>query len=307
MIVCSQTCFLNILTQLYPKEVLLNAQYYIADLTGPDGIRHLNPDNIENQMMNMMEDTVQYKYNEDGELVKTSTGTAKSIDTLQRYHVIYTGGCLNPTSLLTNTRIGPEVAKLSPVMRFVRSLQNTESAIEIYHDLFFQEPRGNGLQILIYSNDKICCEFGWVTCEYLSSCFGADILYIDAKYRKKIAPQSRFEYKGNKEFALKTFIPKIRDDELLASFKRNLTKSDLRECSNNISAKINVMSWESLIHLHDLLWPMDPLPQGNYTVEQLREIIMYKCIGSRKPTLYDQFDNLHAADAFYQMANEYDL
>jgi hypothetical protein len=52
---------------------------------------------------------------------------------------------------------------------------------------------------------------------------------------------------------------------------------------------------------------MDPLPQGNYSVEQLKEIIIYKCVGTRKPTMYDKLDNLYAADAFYQMANEYDL
>lgn len=304
MIVCSQTCFLNILTQLYPKEVLLNAAYYIADLTGPGGMSHLNPDNIENQMMYMDETT--YKYNEEGQLVKTGS-PVKSIDTLQKYHITYTHGALNPTSLLTTTRIGPESSKLSPELRFVRSLQNTESAIEIYHDLFFSKPRGNGLQILIYTNDNLCCKFGWITCEYLSSCFGADIIYIDAKYRKKIPSQSKFEYKGNKQFALNVFIPKIRDEELLDSFARNMTNRGLDECIGNITSKLAVMGWAQLIHLYNLLWPMDPLPQGNYTTEQLREIIMHKCVGSRKPTMYDKLDNLYAADAFYQMANEYDL
>ena len=63
----------------------------------------------------------------------------------------------------------------------------------------------------------------------------------------------------------------------------------------------------TLIHLYELIWPMDPLPQGNYSVEQLREIIIHKSVGMRKPTMYDKIDNLYAADAFYQMANEYDL
>lgn len=303
MIVCSQTCFLNILTQLYPKETLTNAAYYIADLTGPGGMSHLNPNNIESQMM--CTDESQYKY-EDGQLVKVGAPVT-SIDVLQKYHVTYTRGALNPTSMLTTLKMGPETSSLSPEMRYVKSLQNTDSAIEIYHDLFFSKPRGNGLQILIYSNDELCCKFGWITCEYLSSCFGADIIFIDAKYRKKIAPQSKFEYKGNKQFAMTTFIPKIRDEELLESFRNSLTRSNLRECMNNITAKLNVMNWAQLIHLHNLLWPMDPLPQGNYSVEQLKEIIMYKCVGTRQPTMYDKFDNLYAADAFYQMANEYDL
>lgn len=303
MIVCSQTCFLNILTQMYPKETLLNAAYYIADLTGPGGMQHLNPNSIENQMMYTDESV--YKYNEDGQLVKT--GAPVRMDTLQKYHITYTSGAMNPTSLMTTLKMGPESTRLSPQLRYVKSLQSTESGIEIYHDLFFTKPRGNGLQILIYTNDSLCCEFGWITCEYLSSCFGADVIFIDAKYRKKIAPQSRFEYKGNKEFASTTYIPKIRDAELLDRFEKNLTTSNLKECMSNITSMLSVMNWQQLIHLHNLIWPMDPLPQGNYSVEQLREIIIHRCMCMRKPTAYDKLDNLYAADAFYQMANEYDL
>ena len=303
MIVCSQTCFLNILTQLYPKETLLNAAYYIADLTGPGGMSHLNPDRVENQMM-YTEETV-YKYNEDGQLVKT--GSPVKIDTLQKYHITYTGGALNPTSLLTTMKMGPELSGTTPEMRYVKSLQNTDSAIEIYHDLFYSKPRGNGLQILIYQNENICRRFGWITCEYLSSCFGADVIYIDAKYRRKIAPQSRFEYKGNKEYAMNTFLPRIRDAELLDRFKTNMTSSNLKECMSNITSMLNVMNWAQLIHMYNLIWPLDPLPQGNYSVEQLKEIIIHKSLGGRKPTMYDNLDNLYAANAFYQMANEYDL
>ena len=177
---------------MYPKETLLNAAYYIADLTGPGGMSHLNPNNIENQMMYTEETT--YKYNEDGQLVKT--GSPVKIDTLQKYHITYTAGALNPTSFMTTLKMGPELSGTTPEMRYVKSLQNTDSAIEIYHDLFYSKPRGNGLQILIYQNENICRKFGWITCEFLSSCFGADVIYIDAKYRRKIAPQSRFEYKG---------------------------------------------------------------------------------------------------------------
>lgn len=303
MIVCSQTCFLNILTQMYPKETLLNAAYYIADLTGPGGMSHLNPNNVENQMMYTEEMT--YKYNEDGQLVKT--GSPVKIDTLQKYHITYTGGALNPTSFMTTLKMGPELSGTTPEMRYVKSLQNTDSAIEIYHDLFYSKPRGNGLQILIYQNENICRKFGWITCEFLSSCFGADVIYIDAKYRRKIAPQSRFEYKGNKEYAMNVFLPRIRDAELLGRFKTNMTSSNLKECMSNITSMLNVMNWAQLIHLHDLIWPLDPLPQGNYSVEQLREIIIHKSLGGRKPTVYDNLDNLYAANAFYQMANEYDL
>lgn len=305
MIVCSKTCFLNVLTQLYPKEVLLNAAYYIADMTGPEGIAHLNPDrdNIENPML--YEDTETFKFNEDGQLVKVGS-PVKSVDTLQRFHVMYTRGALNPTSLMTHGRCGDEKQPMSPEMRFVRSLQNTDSAIEIYQDLFYHKPRGNGLQILIYMDESLCCAFGWITCEFLSSCFGADIMFIDAKYRKKIAPQSKFKYEGNKVFATEKFIPHIRDEETLNTFKGYLTRDGLSKCTNNVTAALNAKTWPQLIHLHNLLWPYDLLPQGNYSVEQLREIIMYKLMGARRPNAYDKLSNLYAGDAFYQMANEYD-
>ena len=304
MIVCSQTCFLNVLTQMYKKEVLINASYYIADLSGPGGISHLNPDNIASQMMYMEE--ASYKYNEDGQLVKTGSPIV-SVDRMQKYHVTYTRGSLNPTSTLTTLKMGPETRALSPELRYVHALQNTDVAIEVYHDLFYSKPRGNGLQVLIYSNDNICCKFGWITCEYLSSCFGADIIFLDAKYRKKIAPQSKFEYNGNKQFAATVFIPRIRDEELVKSIFDNMTRSNLTECTNNITTKLSVMNEYQLRHLYQLLWPMDPLPQINYPADQLREIILYKCVGNRKPTAFDKLNNLYAADAFYQMANEYDL
>lgn len=305
MIVCSQTCFLNILTQLYPKEVLVNAAYYIADLTGPNNTMGYDRNTVGGEIMGVEE--TQYKYNEEGELVEVGQPVV-SIDTLQKYHVMYTRGALNPTSLLTHQPIGSERRPRTPEERFINDLQNTDAALEVYQDIFKQKPRGNGLQILIYSNDQICCQFGWITCEFLSSCFGADVIFIDAKYRtRNIAKQSKVNYVGNKEFAMQTYIPRIRDYELLRSIKDNMTNRGLAECTGNLTNKLVMMTWDQLIHTYELLWPMDPLPRGNYTTEQLKEIILEKILGQRKPSVYDQYENLTYADAFYQMANEYDL
>ena len=60
MIVCSQTCFLNDLTQLYPKEVLLKAHYYIADLTGPGNQFRHDTNDIEKQILYGEEKRLRY-------------------------------------------------------------------------------------------------------------------------------------------------------------------------------------------------------------------------------------------------------
>lgn len=305
MIVCSQTCFLNILTQLLDKDTILKATYYIADLTGPGNHPHLNPNRIENQMGSFEE--TRWAYSDDGQLVKTGN-PVKSVDTLQKYHIMYTSGALNPTSLQTTVKMGPEIAegrRLTPEERFVKTLYDPDVQSEIYNEIFYAKPRGNGLQVLIYTNDQLCTQFGWIVCEFMSKCFGADIMFLDAKYRTKIAKEAKFMYQGDKNNAIK-FIAQLRDYQLIESFKTNMSKSNLRECVNNITTKLSVMNWAQLIHLHNLLWPMDPLPQGNYSDERLREIIMYKALGNRKPTAYDQLDNLCASDAFYNMAQEYD-
>lgn len=301
MIVCSQTCFLNVLTQLYPKDVLVDATYYIADVAGPGGIGH----SFTNEAL-MYADDVQYKYNEDGQIVQV--GNPVSTTTLQKYHVHYTSGTLNPISLLTSQRISLDRGRTitTPEDRFIASLQQPTSASEVYNDIFYHPLRGNGLQILIYTDDDICCQFGWITCEYLSQCFGADIIYLDAIYRKKIAPQSKQRYIGNKKYASETFIPAIRDRDLLEGFRLALTHSSYRDCLANVTSKLNSLHWAQLIRLYQMIWTNDPLPAGNYSEEQLKEIIIYKLMGDRKPTVYDNMDNLYAADMFYDIANEYD-
>ena len=302
MIICSQTCFLNVLTQMYKKEVLIDATYYIADVTGQNGLgsySHSDP--------LMYTDDVQYKYNEDGQLVQV--GGVVSASTLQKYHVHYTSGILNPMSLLTSQRISLDKGgKInSPEERFIEVLKQPVSVSEVYNDLFYHPLRGNGLQILIYTDDDLCCQFGWIVCEYLSQCFGADIIYLDAMYRKKIAPQSKPQYQGNKKYAIETFLPAVRDRELLEGFKMAITHSSYRDCMANLTAKLNSLKWAQLIRLYQLIWVNDPLPPGNYSEEQLKEIIIYKIMGERQPTGYDNMDNLYAADMFYNMANEYDL
>lgn len=304
MIVCSQSCFLNVLTQLYPKETLINAMYYIADLTGPGNIKQADPNNPLYQTSIGDEET--WKYNEEGELVKVKTGKpVQRIETMQKYHIKYTRGALNPASLCTVFRLGNEPTASTPEERYINSLKKTDHVLEVYEDLFKDKPRGNGLQVLIFSNDETCCKFGWILCDYLSKCFGADIIFLDAKYRKKIAPQSKVQYPGDKKFATETFLPQIRDALLLDSVENAMTRST-RECISNLTTKLAVMNWNQLIYLYELLWPMDPLPQGNYSEDQLKEIIIYKCMGQKPPSPYDALDNLYNADAFYQMANEYD-
>lgn len=300
MIVTSKRCFLNVVTQFYPKESLLNATYYIADLTGPGGISHLNSRNNTAYM----EDST-FLYGEDGQLHKT--GPPVSSAALQKYHINYTEGSLNPTSLLTSTKVNMDMNSMTrdPETRFRTALSDTDTHIAVYEDLFRHELRGNGLQFLIYMNDQICCQFAHITCEYLSQCFGADITFIDKLCgRTDVHPQAKAQYPGNKEYA-KRFIPWVRDQELLSRFEAALTKSDFSSSVNNLAALLNVCDAAGLLHMYQLIWPNDPLPPGNYTAEHLKEIIISKAMGSRAYSPYDALSNLFSPEDFYDMTEEY--
>lgn len=302
MIVCSQTCFLNVLTQLYDSSVLLDATYYIADLTGPGGVSHLGQSS-EDPLMETEEIT--YKYNDDGQLIQMKG--LMSVDTLQRHHVHYMSGALNPESLLTAFSVSLDKGsrKTSEEERFITSLKQPAQMMEVYKDIYEHKLRGNGLQIVIFVNDKLCCKFGWIVCEYLSQCFGSDIIFIDAIYRKKIAKQSKQKYTGNKQFA-KELIQSIKNQNLLDSFKQSMTQSSLSGSLNNMTTKLSQMKWQDLINLYNMIWPYNPLPADYYSEERLREIIIHKLMDERQPTIYDKMDNLYAADMFYDMAKEYE-
>jgi hypothetical protein len=89
-----------------------------------------------------------------------------------------------------------------------------------------------------------------------------------------------------------------------------MTNVGLRESIANIRNRIAAQNWASLIHTYNLLWPNDPLPQGNYSEEQLKEIITHKLLQSRQPSPLDKLDNMYSANsgnAFFQLANEYDV
>lgn len=309
MIVCSQTCFLNCLTQLMDKDTILKANYYMADTVGPGNIAHLNPDNANFQMMHInpnSDDDMDpvFKY-EDGELVKTGQPPV-ICETTSQYNIKYMRGALNPSNALTHMPVGGELQPRSTEERFISRLQDIDVAVEIYEDLFYHKPKGNGLQILIYSNDKLCTKYGWIACEYLSSCFGADVIFIDAIYRTKIAKQAKRQYVGNKQYGTQ-FVQRIRDEKFIRSIRRAITSAGIRETVANITKDIVRLDWPSLIHAYNILWPNDPLPQGNYSEEQLREIIIHKCLEARPASPLDALDNLYAGDAFWQMAEDYDV
>lgn len=316
MIVCSQTCFLNDLTQLYPREVLLKAHYYIADLTGPGNQFRHDTNDLEKQILYGEEKRLRYDQygnfikDDDDDTSGVSTGNPVTIcEKTSFYNVTYTRGALNPTALRIRGKVGPETVAKTPEERFYNELRGPDSSIEIYGDLFKEKPKGNGLQILIWNNDELCTKFGWVVNEFLSGCFGADIIFIDAIYRTRISKNAKKQYTGNKQYALQ-YIQWVRDQQLMNNLEGDMTNVGLRESIANIRNRIAAQNWASLIHTYNLLWPNDPLPQGNYSEEQLKEIITHKLLQSRQPSPLDKLDNMfsvNSGNAFFQLANEYDV
>ena len=292
------------------RDNILKANYYMTDTVGPGNIAHLNPDNANYQMMYLNPNSDDdrdpiFKFDEDGELVKTGQPPVLC-ETTSQYNIKYMRGALNPSNALTHMPINGELQPRSTEERFISRLRDIDVAVEVYEDLFYHKPKGNGLQVLIYSNDKLCTKYGWITCEYLSSCFGADIIFLDAIYRTKIAKQAKGQYVGNKQYGTQ-FVQRIRDEKFIRSISRAITSAGIRETVANITKDLVRLNWASLIHAYNILWPNDPLPQGNYSEEQLREIIIHKCLEARPSSPLDALDNLYAGDAFFQMAEEYDV
>lgn len=257
MILCSKRVFLNVLTQLWTRELLLNANYYILDPTFVSPSRKLvaNGDKFET-----FNDSV------------TQTAFAGA----SGYHIHYIeGNLLNPSVYETTLLQSDGNATEADVYRMVINELNKDSTRwGIHSSLFEKEPGGNKIQICIYNRDSTIADYGNLICQYLAYNFGCDIVFLDYMCKDNI--QGQLFYQGNKENAVRT-ISYLRDYNLIEDFKQNLTTSSFTSRSSNIQVWLRHVEWDQLLHLYGLLFPNDPLPPGEYTDEMLKKIIVGKC------------------------------
>lgn len=284
MIVTSKRCYLNILTQIMTKDQLLEAQYYIADLTdGSLGGSKNNSSNISGVTQD-----------EDGNYVPVQQNqTQDPRFKMSKFDITYGDGSLSPTVFQTTFSLrGETEAVPNPVGRFVNHINNTpEVYLRLYRDLV-QRSEPDKLQIMIFYDEETVKHYVHHVCELLSNSFGFDIIFIDPQYRQV---DGRVNYVGNKVRA-EQVIHEVRDFSLLKAFEAaDCQTSDIASKSNLTSYLCGFETCEDLIYLYNLLWPEDPLPAGNYILEDLREIIIRKRLSTRKRA-YDQFDNLNVID-----------
>lgn len=284
MIVTSKRCFLNVLTQVCDANTLLNAAYYIADIQTPDGTVQLSD---------------RVGYNQDGQLEINSGFTeANPPSAITRYNIAY-GSELNPVPYIAEVLNGTDAID-DPRERFRHHLNTIDTLIATYTLLFKNEPKGNGLQIVIFSDDMIVREYVGMICEYLAYNFGCDISFIDPMYRPNV--MGKPNYTGNKAFAIQN-IKDIRDAQLIINFNAAITNSCGGANANNLQMYLSPFNVQQLIYLYNLLWPEEPLPPDNYNSEHMRNIIVGK-VSSAIPT--NPWDNIASTLDFMSMIKDYE-
>lgn len=264
MIVTSKRCFLNILTQLWTPERLLNANYYVGDQVAVNGFANFNE---------------QYGFNEYGQMVSKSDPSRAASPFASQWH-IKMSKCLDPEPFRAQQLImgSSENDYGSPEERFIHShLNNPDTFLSVYNFLFKDPLEGNGIQILIFNDDPNLLDFGHIICQYLSMNFGVDIVFIDPQYRPKC--RGCTTYTGDKQMGQKT-LKDIRDYDLLFNFNQAVSQSSYFNTVNNVRVFLGELDINDTMYLYTLLFPNDPLPPGNYTIDHVREIIIGRCTAS---------------------------
>lgn len=291
MIVTSKRCFLNVLTQLCDRDTLLKANYYIADQTTPDGTAEF---------------TDKLSYDENGQLVATyapAQSYVSRISSMGVYNIKYGSGELDPTTFCTTLMSGVRGEYQNPYELFTKHLNQSDTLIATYQFLFKSPPKGNGIQIVVFRDDANLKDFGHIICQYLAQNFGADITFVDPKYRPGV--QGFMEYRGDKAYASQ-LIAKIRDEELLLDFSRAVTQSGYGEGISNLNAHLGRFTFPQLMYLYNLLFPDDPLPPGNYAPEQIIGIITDRALASAPRNGSNRLKNLFMTEDFMNSISRYE-
>ena len=286
MILCSKRVFLNVLTQIWTRDLLLNANYYILD-QGTGG---------RSQSKLRASDSGGFE-------VYNNLNTRNALVAGSGYNIHYIeGSVLNPS--VYETTLLTEGIEANVYQAFIKELEKDSSKAAIHSSLFQKELDGNKIQICIYFSDSIIVDYGNLICQYLAKNFGCDIVFLDYLCRSNIRGQAF--YQGDKTNAV-NIIKQIRDYNLLEDFRQNLTTSNLSKTSN-LDVWLRHKEWDELIYLYGLLFPDDPLTPGDYTDEMLKRIIIGKCTHGQYVDRNTTVGNLiySTTDLFGDLLDQYD-
>lgn len=273
-------CYLNILTQIMTKEELLDAQYFIADKTGR---RTFYSDEFNY-------DPTSGTYNE----VNNNDAIIKTSKYLVDY-AIDTCSFSIATFLTKNAIDLDKVSKSRKAYdRYRAWLYQPQTMMSVYNNII-SKIRADKLFIMIFMDEPTVRYAGDIACTYLANEFGQDITYIDPQYRPYVA--GRVTYAGNKAHA-EQVISDIRIKSLISGFMAAISNKNYESNDNNIVAYLSNLFTEvtDLIWFHNLLWPYDQLPPGNYTKADLLEIIVGKAMDDSQSTQQQRLSNLRIID-----------
>ena len=270
------------------KDKLLNANYYMLD--------QLN----NNYHMNNV------KFNESDQIVPDDIPDLSFDSGLSKYNInIPSSSLLDPAPFETNLLVSGGNNVDTVVSKFVKSLNQPDTLLMVYDFLFRKKTKGNNLQIVMCNCDDTIIRYGHLMCQYLSHNFGCDIIFVDAQYRQRdLVGQPN--YVGNKANAEK-IIKEIRDFDIKSKFLQ-MVQGGVRidNTANNLTTWLAQFDFHNLVYIYNLLWPDDPLPPDNYTVERMIQIIISASISSFGERKQSVFDSLYSTSAFNDILNQYD-
>ena len=269
--VMSKRVYLNKFCPLTPKEILLNANYYIADCPSPG--------------YSTVDVTEQFEEKNGEWNIKKARGTIRKATST--YNIRYgKSGCLNPGPFVT-TLLSSSSSEIDMMKRMRDTLFAFDNMRSIMEEVYLPVRRGNGILIIIYYDYKNLKLFGDLICQHLVDNFGEDITYLDPKYNPTFP--GRVSYHCMDMDHVHRVTRDLKDAIELVNFKSTISMTpDIESSVNNITSFLaGYNKTEDMIHLYELLWPEDPLPRGKYTLDQVREIITAKIIDS-KPRIPQQ-------------------
>ena len=284
MILCSKLVFLNVVTQLMKAEDILNANYFIVDRTLSTGSHsngqyasiassapHLN--SFGELVYGDDDDTdglLDFSYSDEDSApayMKSSTTTS-----LHPYHIHY-ADIFSTSQYYTMATTEVQRSFENPADILIRDLNHTEKLKNVYQEICQVPLEGNGLQILIMYDDYGCQKYGGIIASHLSELFGYDVTFVDAQYRRDV--NGHVYYPGNKQRA-KQFIQELRDRITIEAIRSTVETAAFGSCMNNLEQLFNnkTITIEDMFRVYNLLFPNDPLPVGEYTLDHIKRIII---------------------------------
>lgn len=282
--VMSKRVYLNVVCQSMTKDVLLNANYYIADRTTPDRVReavHGTFKCINGQWYNT--DDL-----EESQHIKKATV----------FNIRYGTGCLNPGPYVTSFLVHDNETEQDFLKRMKETLTTFNNMRQIMEEIYLPARRGNGILFMIFMNDDNIINFGDMICQHLVDYFGEPITFLDPKYRPNIRGKEHYEC-NNIEFVQRV-TKDLRDSIQVADFLAAVSQTqDFSDPSTNVTEFLaGVDSVKDLIHLYELLWPDDPLPRGKYSRASVIEIINAKILDSKSTFAQSKQNRLNVIEVY---------